>query len=196
MEYDKVRYDRLNQVVKKAVEHTIKTLLMPDQVQKCFPAISSMEGGAEALETARKQIQKYFHGTCLKQVDHIFTERDVEQKLNELDEIIQLAQRARAEGTRKQIQVDLLTPEQLIQAGLGGVQDDTEKKLTMIYEQLRLDNLQIYLDLRALAEESKTVLSSIILLIEDLAGEVDDLRNEQTDEQLEFLLDHLQSVQS
>ena len=196
MEYDKVRYDRLNQGVKKAVEHTIKTLLMPDQVQKCFPAISSMEGGAEALETARKQIQKYVHGTCLKQVDHIFTERDVEQKLNELDEIIQLAQRARAEGTRKQIQVDLLTPEQLIQAGLGGVQDDTEKKLTMIYEQLRLDNLQIYLDLRALAEESKTVLSSIILLIEDLAGEVDDLRNEQTDEQLEFLLDHLQSVQS
>lgn len=182
MEYEKVRYDKLNQVVQKAVEHTIKKLLMPEQVNKCFPTIS--ETGPETLETAITQIQNYFHVTCFKQVEHIFNERDLGTKLDQLDEIIQLAQRAREKGTRKQIQVDQLKPEEIIQARLGEAKQDTERKLEMIYEQLVFDNQTLFKELKNIAKEAGEVLQNILLLLDELLGGVDDEKMSEFEDNL------------
>ncbi|OBA24399.1 Nnf1-domain-containing protein [Metschnikowia bicuspidata var. bicuspidata NRRL YB-4993] len=187
MEYEKVRFDRLNQVVKKAVEHTIKKLLMPEQVYKCFPTISRSDTGPDALENARKQMQTYFHDTCVKQVKHIFTERDIEQKLNELDEIIQLAQQAREGNTRKQIEVDRLAPEELINAGLAELKPDSEKKLALIYDQLVLDNQRLQQELREFAEESHELADGVVLLVAELLGEVDEMMRLTLNENLKLL---------
>lgn len=186
-QYERIRYDRLNQVMKKAVEQTIKKLLMPEQLQKCFPAISSIKGGPEALETARKQIQKYFHSTCFKQFEHIFTTRDIERKLDELDEIIQSAQQRRDLGTEKPLEVDKLSAEQLIEARLGLCRDETVKKLQLICDQLVLDNQQLYEELKGLAEEGESVKTDILLLINEFSSGIDELKRQDFDAKLEDL---------
>ncbi|GEQ71074.1 hypothetical protein JCM33374_g4755 [Metschnikowia sp. JCM 33374] len=169
---------------------------MPEQLHKCFPTISASEEGPEALENARTQIQKYFHSTCMRQVDHLFTERDIEQKLNQLDEIIQSAQRARDEGSRKQIQVDKLSAEELIQASLHEVKPDTEKKLAMIYEQLVMDNEQLHSQLKDVTNETFELSNEIMLSVEELSGEIDDMNSSDFDEKLKQLTQQYFSVES
>jgi len=187
VEFERIRYERLNQVMKKAVEQTIKKLLMSEQLEKCFPTISNMEGGPEALETARKQIQKYFHSTCFKQFEHIFNNRDIERKLDELDEIIQAAQHRRDLGTETPLQVDKLSAAQLIGASMGLSKEDAVRKLQLIYDQLVLDNQQLYQDLKNLAEEGEEVKMSILQQVHSLSSGIDELKRQDFDANLEAL---------
>lgn len=193
-EYERIRFERLNQVMKKAVEQTIKKLLMPEQLDKCFPTISKMEGGPEALETARKQIQKYFHSTCIKQFEHIFYNRDLERKLDELDEIIQSAQHRRDLGTEAPLQVDQLSAAQLIGASVGPSKEDAVKKLQMIYDQLVLDNQQLYEELKEFAEEGESVKTSILEQVQAISGGIDELKRQDIDANLKALSEEVFSV--
>lgn len=186
-EYDRIRFERLNQVMKKAVEQTIKKLLMPEQLDKCFPTISKMEGGPEALETARKQIQKYFHSTCIKQFEHIFNNRDLERKLDELDEIIQSAQHRRDLGTEAPLQVDRLSAAELIGASVGPSKEDAVKKLQLIYDQLVLDNQLLYEELKELANEGESVKTSILEQVQAISGGIDELKRQDFDANLKAL---------
>lgn len=182
METEKIRYDRLNQVVKKAVEQTIKRLLMPEQLEKCFPTISKMDGGPEALEMARKQMQKYFHSTCFKQFEHIFENRDIHRKLDELDEIIHDAQQRRDLSlAESDISVDTLTASQLIEATVALTRQDSVKKLTMIYDQLVLDNKQLFQELRELAQQLDLLKQDIEGSIQALLSGIDDLKRQNLD---------------
>lgn len=189
METEKIRYDRLNQVVKKAVEQTIKKLLMAEQLEKCFPTIAQMEGGPEALEMARKQIQKYFHSTCFKQFEHIFENRDIHSKLDQLDEIIAEAQNARDSATTEpRVPVDKLTAPQLIEATVALTRRDSIKKLTMIYDQLVLDNKQLFEELRALAKELDEVKRGIEGSIAVLLSGIDEMKLLSLDLQIDVLM--------
>lgn len=186
-DYERIRFERLQQVITKAVEQTIKKSLMPEQLQQCFPSISAMEGGQEALETARKQIQKYFHSMCTKQFEHTLNNRDIERKLDDLDEIIQAAQRRRDLGVEEPLQVDQLSAEQLIGASTGPAKEDAVKKLQLIHEQLVLDNQQLYEELKLLAEEGDHVKSDILLAIAGLSSGIDELKRQDFDEKLDAL---------
>lgn len=192
METEKIRFDRLNQVAKKAVEQTIKKLLMPEQLEKCFPSIAEMEGGPEALEMARKQIQKYFHNTCFKQFEHIFENRDIRNKLDELDEIIARAQHAKDSAPAKsRVSVDKLTPQQLIEATVLLTRRDSIKKLTMIYEQLVLDNKQLFEELRSLAKELDGVKQDVVGSIAALQSGIDEMKLLSLDQQMEVLMEQV-----
>lgn len=189
METEKIRYDRLNQVVKKAVEQTVKKLLMPEQLEKCFPTIAKMEGGPEALEMARKQIQKYFHSTCFKQFEHIFENRDIHNKLDQLDEIIAEAQRAKSlDSANSRVAVDKLTATQLIEATVALTRRDSIKKLTMIYDQLVLDNKQLFEELRNLATELDAVKQDIESSIAVLLSGIDEMKLLSLDLQMDVLM--------
>lgn len=184
MDYERVRYDRLCKVVKTALERTITALLNAEQVQKCYPTISAMEGGPEALDTARKQIQRYFHSTCTKQFEHIFEERDMKRKLDELDEIIQSAQRRRTLGTEPPVQVDQLSAGEVFAANVALARQDTVKKLTMIYEQLVVDNKQMYEELRGIASESEQLRTDLVALVEALSSGIDEMKREAFEEKM------------
>lgn len=186
-DFERIRYERLNQVMKKAVEQTIKKLLMPEQLQKCFPTISTMEGGPEALETARKQIQKYFHSTCFKQFDHIFQNRDIERKLDELDAIIHDAQQRRDLGTETPLHIDQFSAAELIGASTNKAREDAAKKLQLIYEQLVLDNQQLYEELRQLADEGAGLKADIVAQVTDLSSGIDEMKRQDFDARLDAL---------
>lgn len=114
-EIDRIRYERLKLVCKKALEQSIKKSLSIDQIKSCYPTIASTEDGQKSLEIARSQIIKFWHNNSTKEFDLIFKERNIETKLNELDEIIQKAQERKLEGKEAPIQVDRLSPSELIE---------------------------------------------------------------------------------
>lgn len=191
MSYDKVRYDRLCRVTEKAVEQTVKNLLNPDHLEKCFPTISNMEGGQAALETARKQMLKYFKSTCTKQFDYIFEQRDIHRKLDELDEIIQAAHARKESPDEEPLHVDQLTPEQLINARIGTSRTECVNKLQMIYSQLLLDNEQLLEQIKRTVEEGALVKKDIVSLVEALTNGIDDVKKQDFTENYDALLEDI-----
>lgn len=187
-DYERIRYDRLKQVITKAVDQTVKKSLMPEQVAQCFPTISATAEGQKALETARALMLKYFHGTCINQFDHTLEKRDVEHKLNELDEIIQSAQRRRDLGVEEPLHVDQLTAEQLIGASIGPAKEDALEKLQLIHQHLVLDNKQLYEELQKLAEEGEKEKTSLTQAIEVLSKGINELKRQEFDAKLDALL--------
>lgn len=187
-EIDRIRYERLRLVCKKALEQSIKKSLSIEQIKTCYPNIASTEEGQKSLEIARSQIIKFWHNNSTKEFDLIFEERNIETKLNELDEIIQKAERRKLEGSEAPIEIDRLSPSDLIESSLLGTKKASIDNLTMIYNQLRLDNMELYEKLRALSEESETIKSDLNNLINLLSDDLQSLKGDSSITRLDDLL--------
>lgn len=177
-EIDRIRYERLKLVCKKALEQSIKKSLSIDQIKTCYPTIASTEEGQKSLEIARSQIIKFWHNNSTKEFDLIFKERNIETKLNELDEIIQRAQERKLEGNEAPVQVDRLSPSDLIESSLSGTKKESIESLTMIYNQLCLDNMELYGQLNSLCEESETIKSDLKSLADLLSEDLKSLKDD------------------
>lgn len=191
MAYDKVRFDKLQKVLQKAVDYTVEKLFRPEQLEKCLPNISQMKGGEKALQTARKQILDYFQRTLVDQFRHIFEQNDIERKLDELDEIIQDAQARRDLGVEEPLFVDKLSPQQLIDARVSQTKAETVDKLQLIYEQLLLDNKQLHEEIVGLVKEGTEVKDDLLLQIDALASGVDEIRKAKFDEHYDALIENV-----
>mmetsp|Transcript_469 Transcript_469/g.447 ORF Transcript_469/g.447 Transcript_469/m.447 type:complete len:196 (-) Transcript_469:1302-1889(-) len=177
-EIDKIRYERLKLVCKKALEQSIKKSLSMDQIRTCYPTIASTDDGQKSLEIARSQIIKFWHNNSTKEFDLIFKERNIETKLNELDEIIQKAEERKLQGKEAPVQVDRLSPSELIEASLAGTKKESIESLTMIYNQLCLDNMELYGQLNSLCEESETIKTDLKSQVDSLNEDLKSLKND------------------
>lgn len=187
MENNRIRYERLNQVVRKAVDQTVKKALSADLLNQCFPHIAEMDGGAEALESARRQLQDYLQKTSTLQVEHIFAERDVKRKLDDLDDLIEEAQRARSLGDETPLNFDKLSANELIDATIASTKEDAIRKLTMIHEELALDNKKIYDELREMTEQSNKLAGDVQNSVDSLLNGIEELKRMEYDEKLDQL---------
>lgn len=177
-EIDRIRYERLKLVCKKALEQSIKKSLSMDQIKTCYPTIASTEEGQKSLEIARSQIIKFWHNNSTKEFDLIFKERNIETKLNELDEIIQKAEERKFEGKEAPVQIDRASPSELIEASLAGTKKESIESLSMIYNQLCLDNMELYGQLNSLCEESETIRTDLKSQVDSLSEDLKSLRND------------------
>ncbi|CUM52389.1 unnamed protein product [Debaryomyces fabryi] len=177
-EIDRIRYERLKLVCKKALEQSIKKSLSMDQIKTCYPTIASTEEGQKSLEIARSQIIKFWHNNSTKEFDLIFKERNIETKLDELDEIIQKAEERKIEGKEAPVQVDRVSPSELIEASLAGTKKESIESLSMIYNQLCLDNMELYGQLNSLCEESETIRTDLKSQVDSLSEDLKSLRND------------------
>lgn len=187
MENNRIRYERLNQVVRKAVDQTVKKALSAELLNQCFPNIAQMDGGAEALESARRQLQDYLQKTSTLQVEHIFTERDVKRKLDDLDDLIEEAQRARSLETEAPLNFDQLSANELIDATIASTKEDAIRKLTMIHEELALDNKKIYDELREMTERSNQIAADVQSSVGALLNGIEEQKRREYDEKLDQL---------
>lgn len=143
---DKIRFERLQLVCRKALELSIKKSLSLDQIKTCYPSIAASEDGLRSLEIARLQIVDFWFENSLKEFKLIFDERGIEAKLNELDDLIVEAQQRQAlsdaERTAADAPVHLpeLTPDQIMEANVLQAKRSTLNSLELIRHQLRLDN--------------------------------------------------------
>lgn len=184
----KIRYERLRLVCQKALEQSIKKSLSMEQIRKCYPTISLSREGERSLEIARSQIVKFWHNNSMKEFDLIFKERDIETKLNELDEIVQKAQERKAKGDEAPIEADKLSPTELIEGTIYHDKKKTLDTLGMIYKQLRSENESLYKELEELGQRSSKIRLDVEGSISRLKNSVQGLKEENSDIRLDELL--------
>lgn len=184
----KIRYERLKLVCQKALEQSIKKSLSMEQIKKCYPTISLSKEGERSLEIARSQIVKFWHTNSMKEFDLIFKERDIENKLNELDEIVQKAQERKTKGDEAPIEADKLSPTELIEGTIYHDKKKTLVTLEMIYKQLRSENEDLYKELEELGQRSSKIRTDVEGSISRLKNSVKSLKEEDSDIRLDELV--------
>ena len=190
-ELNKIRYERLKLVSKKALEQTIKKSLAIKQISECYPNISSSEEGLRSLQIARAQIIDFWYRTSMREFDVIFKERDIERKLDELDEIIDSAQARKREGREDPIEMDRLDPERLIESSVFGSKKATYESLKMIYCQLQKDNVELYQQFDKLYEESNSAHEQTRAMVEQLKKNSESVNDESFSVRIEDLVDKI-----
>ncbi|CEP63455.1 MIND complex subunit NNF1 LALA0_S08e02872g [Lachancea lanzarotensis] len=112
----RIRYTRLNQVCRKALQQSVTKVQSWDKLASCFPTYTATDTGARNLSTCQQQVVEFWMELSKREFDEIFRERDIENKLNDLDDLISRAKTVQ-EGLKEQNTdlpcIDELTPEQL-----------------------------------------------------------------------------------
>lgn len=188
---EKIRFERLKLVCRKALEQLIKKSLSPEQFKLCFPTIAGTDEGIRSLDLARSQMIGFWHENTLKEFDLIFQERNIDTKLNELDEIIQTAQRREQSQLELPAQIDKLTPTELINSTLLDGSESSLENLSMIYNQLCIDNKEMYTELQKLSIESDDLKTDINNLLETLRKEVEVIDSRKDKLNLDELIEKL-----
>ncbi|GAX70497.1 MIND complex subunit [Saccharomyces cerevisiae] len=83
-----IRYIRLKQVFNRALDQSISKLQSWDKVSSCFPQYVNSKQGAINVANCQRQLTEFWTELCQREFKEIMEERNVEQKLNELDELI------------------------------------------------------------------------------------------------------------
>lgn len=188
-DFEKIRYERLRLVCTKALEESIKKSLSIEQIKICYPTIASTTEGVEVLEIARSQIIDFWLHNSIKEFDLIFQERNVEEGLNSLDEIIQLAKTRSIDKSVEPIEIDKLTPKDIIDAKLNYKRNETINALKLIYDQLCIENLKYFQELNKICQESEEIKLDINNQMSSLNQELEVLKNDKTTERVNELLE-------
>lgn len=120
----KIRYLRLKQVFNKALNQSISKLESWEKVSSCFPRYSNTRDGSSNLVTCQRQVIEFWTELCKREFDEILVERNVKEKLDELDDLVSEAkERLRLSNQRGDIMkdstpIDELSSEKLIQGNL------------------------------------------------------------------------------
>ncbi|ODV64929.1 kinetochore-associated protein Nnf1p [Hyphopichia burtonii NRRL Y-1933] len=184
----RVRYERLNLVVQKALEQTINKSLNIDQMTKCFPNIAKTNDGLKNLQIARKQMRSYINDTSLKEFALIFAEQDIENKLNELDDIIQSAHHRKQSNEEIPIEIDRLSASEIIEANLIQSRQEVIRNLSMIHNQLCVDNIDLFKQLESKCAEGESIKKDIKSLIDSFTTGIDDLRQDSINDKINDLI--------
>lgn len=180
---EKIRYERLKLVSQKALDQSIKKGLSIDQIKKCYPVISSSSDGVRLLEMARGQIIDFWQSKSLEEFALIFKERNLASKLDELDEIVEAAHRRQYDGDAR-IPIDMLTPDELIDASLVTTRKQSADTLSIIYNQLCADNQELHDELMSLAQEGNDIKNEINTLIASLGRDIEAMKEDAKVEDL------------
>lgn len=186
---EKIRYKRLQLVCKKALEESIKKSLSLEQIKKCYPIIASSEEGVKSLEIARSQIINFWFNNSMKEFDLIFQERDLENGLDGLDEVIEKAKRRSLDKNDKPVEINNLTPEEIIQANIRLNRNSSTESLRLIHNQLRSENLQFFNQLNGLFEESQAIKTNLNELLIALNKEMNILKKDESNVRIDELMD-------
>ncbi|CDO94350.1 unnamed protein product [Kluyveromyces dobzhanskii CBS 2104] len=144
---DHIRFHRLVQVCNKALEESIRKLQSWDKIRDCFPSYAETRDGAENLTVCQQQVIKLWSNLSKVEFDAIFHERSIQEKLDQLDGLIDDAKcRIPPSQTAKLRKIDDLKPQELIEGNLQGAKlstlrkiDDKIKSMTEINQTLEVE---------------------------------------------------------
>ncbi|CAR23123.1 MIND complex subunit NNF1 [Lachancea thermotolerans CBS 6340] len=190
-EHVRIRYLRLNQVCKKALQQSVNKVHNWDKIVSCFPQYATVDEGATNLANCQRQVVEFWMELSKREFEEIFKERDIENKLNELDDLISRAktiQRSMCdEGSTREC-IDELSPEQLIS---GNMHDTRVNLMNQLDERLdKMTNLNIQLEeqLQQLQAELELETGDIHELYDRHLGEDSSLQDEALQQGLKNML--------
>ncbi|CAI5755680.1 unnamed protein product [Candida verbasci] len=187
LESTKVRYERLKLVANKALDQSINESLTNQNIILCFPNLSTTN--LDVLLSIVSQLQSFWLNTSLDEFELIYKEKLIQEKLNELDEIIYDAQFRRNDPNEKPDFVDELTPLEIIDSNIMSDSTDILNNLRSIHERLQLENKDLTEELKDLVSLSNDKKQSIVSNIEQLQKDVKLI--DSTDLQIDRLLNLL-----
>ncbi|ODV92851.1 hypothetical protein CANCADRAFT_12601, partial [Tortispora caseinolytica NRRL Y-17796] len=134
-----------------------------EDLKKCYPSVAALEGSDSLFADILSQVTDFWRTRSLKEFDLILKEKNVTEKLNELDEIIESGKQLAESGAPEDIQIENLTPAQILNAHSRNVKQniiDRLNSLSLQIEQVnnKLDD-QIDLICRSTAEDLKSLQS-------------------------------------
>lgn len=158
----KIRYLRLNQVFNKALTQSISKLQNWEKVSSCFPEYASTKEGATNLANCQRQVIEFWTELCRREFEEILVERNVEEKLDELDElIVEAKDRLRKfssddQGIYQNTAIEDLSSQELVECNLYGQRLEASKELDKRLEVLNGINGHMEQELKILEATLKT----------------------------------------
>lgn len=168
-ESDSIRYQRLKQISTRSLEESVKHLTT-DRLESCYPTIAASAKGHEALRQARSQIANYWLTTAEKEFEAVFEERDIHQKMIELDELLYAAKARMEKGEEDErnkgnenepVFMDKLAPSQVVDAHLSKYQQQEVESLEGELEKVKNENKELLEKLKQDDEKIKQTVSDI-----------------------------------
>lgn len=86
----------------KALEESQK-VLTDENVYSCYPNLVCTPNGKDLVDKVKQQLIDSWRDNTVKEFRSIFEERDIENKLNELDDLIAKAQERKNNGDDPQV---------------------------------------------------------------------------------------------
>lgn len=175
---DYVKFDGFQKAVKFSMESVLKRLTL-DTLKECYPQVDSA-----ALENIRRQIIDAWRAKAAAEFAKVYEERELQQRLDELDEVINDAKLRQKRG-EPGIKPGKKTVHELNEAKVISLKEEAVERLKAKVDEIKLQNDK-------LAEELGGIRDQVGKNYEDtevIFGELDQLGDEVLkDEEFEQLL--------
>lgn len=178
-----IRFERLQTVCDKALEESQK-VLTDENLLSCFPSLNSSEKGKQLLNTIRLKLTESWSENTRKEFNSIFEERDIENKLNELDDLINDANKRDPDNS---IPIEELSSINILNSYMIPVKKQNLNKLKEQVESLKLTNLELLKELKSQlnnAHDVKNQINENLQSIQSLNNLSDDLKLKENLEKL------------
>ncbi|CAG99295.1 MIND complex subunit NNF1 [Kluyveromyces lactis] len=169
-----IRFQRLVQVCNKALEESIRKLQSWEKIHECFPNYGQTREGIENLTVCQQQVIKLWSNLSRVEFDAIFHERSIEEKLNQLDDLINKARSIDTSSSSKKLRkIDDLRPLELIEGNLQGAKESTLERINNKLQIIKESN-------EALETNLKDLNDNIFQELDQLQQVYDDMLNEKS----------------
>lgn len=170
----KIRYLRLNQVFNKALGQSIAKLESWEKVSSCFPQYARTREGALNLVNCQQQVKEFWMELSKREFEEILAERNVKQKLDELDDLISEAKQHLRSSKKQEGQpsrnIDELSSEELIQCNLYNERLKASEQLDVRLTALNEMNRGLQEELNGLVETLNSEQAELDKLYEKYLG--------------------------
>ncbi|KAK9449461.1 Nnf1-domain-containing protein [Limtongia smithiae] len=190
-EHRSIRNDRLTDVFNRSLQSSTKALTF-DKLAQCYPYVA--EHGRLGLREAMNQAMRFWETSATREYNAILRERNVRQKLDELDVLIDEA-RARkrrhaeemakddnpspddhasdhandtAAGAEKQVFIETLSPEDIVRAHLTPLNLAEAEKLERRIQESQAANKELLNELTAQEVEIEALFCGISKALNEL----------------------------
>jgi kinetochore protein NNF1 len=205
-----IRFQRLKQVCSKALEESQK-VLTDENLHACYPTISSTKDGRRLIQTIKQQMIESWTANTKREFTSIFEERDIEAKLDELDELIAQAQDRMDTGTEPQLpyalryylslehytnitaSIDRLSPVNIVSSHLLPLKESNLRSLEDQLDSLKSQNTDLFKQLQDRAQEARQLRSGTFELIQNIKKMEEVSKDAQLESKLRTLVEHLES---
>ncbi|KAL3230218.1 Kinetochore-associated protein NNF1 [Nakaseomyces bracarensis] len=180
----RVRYKRLQQVFERALEQTVARLEKRERISACFPQYASTVEGISHLENCQRQLVEFWVRYCRKEFTEILQERHVEEKLDELDDLVVIAQRKLEDRKREvlltktrskvpiesQKSLEELTSQELLDAHLLAAKKQSVKELDTRIDKVKKLNEGLIAQIKTLEEQIEMEQATIDKILDENLG--------------------------
>lgn len=181
----RVRFKRLEQVFERALGQTVARLEKRERVTACFPQYASTVEGISHLENCQRQLVEFWVRYCQKEFADILQERHVQEKLDDLDDLVYLAQRRLEERKRRVLiakankakmpiephkSIDELTSQELMDAHLHAARRQSVKELDTRITKINHMNDDLRRQIKELEEQISSEHAAIEKILDENVG--------------------------